>query len=312
MPDLVSRTRGTSHSIDSALLSLRRLGMEMDRIVLEADGRGGEDGRISTQSPGPGEPLPTNGLVHLVVEGWGGVESLPYPLRDEDPVEFRADRLFAVFDNPTLKLRHHVRMGSGFLDLHPHNLPAQRRWLEEVFQVDPEPWPREMWFGLVRLLAALPSVAGRGEAVGLAYQLLFGLTPCTVELREKVLRFDPGQRTRLGELNSTLGVNAVLGSGLGGLPTAVVRVGPVSLETYLRHQEPELQALRRKARRLALPAHMWSDATEDWTVGSPDEAAPLGNSTSPLRLGLNTWLAPSAHSNGPGNDLGSNHLGEVL
>lgn len=306
MPDLCTPTRGAAHTLDSAILTLSRLGLEMDRIVVEAGGGGYPDGRVLTQVPAPGEPLPLNGRVHLVVAGFGGVETLPYPMRDEDPREFRADRLFALFDNPVLKLRHHLRLGGGYLDLHPDNRAAQRRWLEDVFQFDLDPWPPRFWFSLVRLHATLHREAGRPSALGVAYRLLFNLEPVRVQLRQGVLPFRDDQRTRLGTRATTLGADTVIGSGLEAPVSAKVTIGPVTLDTYLAQQTPEMIRLRRLARRLTLPAHLWAHATEQWTVGEGSEGSLLGDPAAPTMLGVNARLVGSPPS------AESTHLGVAL
>jgi beta-lactam-binding protein with PASTA domain len=90
MPDLAGVRRTARHRVDSALLTLLRLGVDFGRIVLEAAGPGEAEGAVISQEPAPGTELSPVSRIALRVGGSGGLDLMPFPLRDESDTEFRA------------------------------------------------------------------------------------------------------------------------------------------------------------------------------------------------------------------------------
>jgi hypothetical protein len=290
MPDLVRPTRGVRHTIDSAIPTLERMGVPADRVVLESAGAGWLRGTIVRQHPALGEPLTPRTRVVLHVAGTGALESMPFPLRDADDREFRVDRLLALFDNPLLKVAYHLRDAGGYLTLRPGDVDGAVRWLEEIFHVPSDAWPRELWYPLARLLPTLHRIAGRREAVPLAFRLVFGLPVVDVFTVPGIAPLPDAQRTRLARRNSRLGVDTVAGSGLHGETAVRVVFGPVSLDLYREHLQPERRRQRDALYTLTLPCHLRDKVRELWAVGSRAESARIGTADFEAVLGVNCYL----------------------
>ncbi|HEX2095269.1 MAG TPA: type VI secretion system baseplate subunit TssG [Longimicrobiaceae bacterium] len=293
MPDLCTPRRGFQHNLDSAHGVLRRLGVEPERIRVESAGPGWHPGTVLHQSPAPGAPLGPRTRVVLTVAGAGGLDLLPYPLRDEDDADFRADRLMALFDNPLHKLALHVRQAGGFLALHPDDLVVTRRWIEEIFQLLPGPIPQGSWYPLARFLPALHRVAGTAAAVELAFRLVLGLPVAEVRTLPGVVPFPPGGRTRLGETGSRLGVDTVAGEGVIEHSVLEVTFGPLDLAGWRLHTAPGCRAERDVLYHLVLPYRLRAAVRERWAVGDASSPARLGDPASEPLLGVNARLGAS-------------------
>lgn len=290
MPDLVTPTRGVRHTVDSAIPTLDRLGVPPERVVLESAGAGWQRGTIVRQQPAPGEPLTPRTRVVLHVAGTGALDSMPFPLRDADDREFRVDRLLALFDNPLLKVAYHLRDAGGYLTLRPGDLDGAVRWLEEIFHIPSGSWPRELWYPLARLLPTLHRIAGRHEAVPLAFRLVFGLPVADVRTVPGIAPLPAAQRTGLARQNSRLGVDTVAGRGLRGETAVCVVFGPISLELYREHLRPERRRQRELLYTLTLPCHLRDKVRERWAVGSREEPARIGDPGNAPVLGVNCYL----------------------
>jgi hypothetical protein len=293
MPDLVAPRRGVRHTIDSAIPTLERLGVPADRLVVESAGAGWLRGTIVRQSPAPGDPITPRTRIVLLVAGTGALESLPFPLRDADDREFRVERLLALFDNPLLKLSYHLRDAGGYLTLRPGDHAGAVRWLEEVFHIASDEWPQDLWYSLARLLPTLHRIAGRQEAIPLAFRLVFGLPVADVRTVSGVAPLRDAQRTYLARRNTRLGVDSVAGTGLYGETAVRVVFGPVSLDMYRRHLEPERRRQRDALYGLTLPCHLRDKVRELWAVGSREDPARLGSDEFQPVLGVNCYLGPS-------------------
>jgi hypothetical protein len=179
---------------------------------------------------------------------------------------------------------------------------SARRWIEEVFQLDPSPWAPERWPALARLLPVLHRVAGRREGLALALGLVFGLPLAGVALEPRVVRAAPRGSLALGAAAARLGVDALLGPGRAEVATLALTLGPVPLDAYARHRGPALAAERRAVYALVAPAALAAGVEERWVVGDPGApsrlsgqplgAAAGGAPTEPAALGLTARLGP--------------------
>src|SRR4051812_8244917 len=129
MPDLATPRRGVRHTIDTALQTLERMGVDIDRVVIRRAGAGWVPGAVVAQTPAPDTEVGEQTRVVLVVAGTGSLESYPFPLREDSDTDMRADELFALFDNPLAKLGHAVRMGGAFLELRPDDPSTALKWI---------------------------------------------------------------------------------------------------------------------------------------------------------------------------------------
>lgn len=298
MPDLCTPTRATRHTIDSAIPALLRLGVGIDRIVIRSAGGGWRKGTVIWQKPAPAQPLQSRTRVILGIAGFGAMESLPFPMRDEDDREFRADRLLGLCDNPTFKLGHFLREAAGYYVLRPDDPITSRRWIEDIFRIDAGSWPPELWYPIARLLPALHRYAGRSEAVPLAFQLLFQLPVSRIRLRARAARISAGQETRLGERNARLGLDMVAGTALRTESAVEILFGPVDLATYLMHTAAGQRQRRDALYHLLLPHNLNGNVTERWLVGDPARGARFDDSKDPPVLGVNAYLGAAASPHG--------------
>lgn len=290
MPDLCSPRRGVRHTIDSAIPSLLRLGVEMERIVLESAGPGWVRGTVVRQQPAPGAPVTDETRITLWIAGVGSIESLPFPMRDSAQGEFRSDALFGLFDNHFLRLSHHLRAAGGLLDLHPDDPEGAYRWIVEIFRLPIEPWPKERWYDLARLLPALPRIAGRPDGPAIALGAMFRLPARPVRLVAGIAPVAAARRTRLGISNGRLGIDALVGDGVTAHTAVEIDIGPVDLATYRRHLGSAEQTQRQALYRLVLPAHVRHRIRERWIVGNPAMPAVLGDADREAALGVNSYL----------------------
>jgi len=300
MPDFCQARRGVRQTVASAVPALLRLGVDQNRIVLASAGAGWHPGTIVTQSPAPRTTLGPQTRVVLGVAGTGAFESLPFPLRERSETEFVAERLFAVFDNPIKKLSYYLAEGGGYLELHPDDHAGALRWIEEVFKVSAKPFARERWYSVARLLPALPRLAGRGEGLTLALDLVFGIPARLTRVGTGVVPLADGAQTRLGTANGRLGVDAIAGAGVRAESVVEVLLGPMSVETFLANEGPDRWRERQAVYRLVLPSHLWNRVEERWEVGDRSAPPPLGDGDGGARLGINSYLA-STRDGGAGD-----------
>ena len=290
MPDLVGIRRSVRHGVDSAVLSLLRIGIDLGRIVLESAGPGEATGTVVSQSPAPGALLTPVSRVVLRVGGSGALDLMPFPLRDESDSELRGDRLFAIFDNPALKLGFYLRHGGAYLALHADEPITARRWLEDLFLIPADPWPPARWHAVARLIPRLHALGGTTSAVRVAMIAMFDLPVHDVRVTQDVIPFVSGGAIRLGERNGRLGFDATLGSGIVGDAHVEITFGPVTLESWRQHFTVEAAAERRALYPLLLPAHLSMSVSERWRVGDSASGAKLGDGTAPALLGVNAYL----------------------
>jgi len=290
MPDFVSPTRGVRQSVDSAVESLQRLGLEMNRIVLRSAGPGWRRGTVVGQVPEAGTVLRAETRVTLTVAGAGALDTAPFAMRDSADGEFRIDRLFELFDNHFLRLGYHVRSAGGMLSLRPEDYEGAARWITDIFGVSVKPWPRERWYDVARLLPSLHRIAGRPEGPALALRAVFRLPASPVRLVSGIAPVPSERRTRLGSTNGRLGIDALVGDGVTVHTAVEIDIGPVDLATYWQHNTPAERRQRDALYRLVLPAHVQDRVTERWIVGNRDEGAALGDRQRAAALGVNVYL----------------------
>lgn len=289
MPDLAGVQRTARHRVDSALLTLLRLGVDFGRIVLEATGPGEAEGAVISQDPAPGTELSPVSRIALRVGGSGGLDLMPFPLRDESDTEFRVDRLLAIFDNPALKLGFFLRQGGAYLALHPDEPLTARRWLEDLFSISVAPWPAERWHPLARLVPRLHALGGTAAAVRVAMGALFDLPVAEVRVTRRVVPVAAPAVVRLGSQNGRLGFDAILGGGIIGDARLEIIYGPVTLDAWRRHVTPAAIGERAALFPYILPAHL-SVVSERWRVGDATIGARLDDAARPAVLGVNAYL----------------------
>lgn len=294
MPDLCTPTRSVWQTADAAVEALARLGVALDRVVLESAGPGWEPHTVIHQSPAPGTPLEPQSRVVLGIAGSGALESLPFALREEEPSRFGTDQFFALFDSPMRKLALHMRAGGRYLELSPDEPITALRWIREIFQLQSAPWQEHEWYALATVLPTLGRSGGRADGLDLAFRGVFGIPVQEVRLHTTVVPLPAGTETRLGTANGRLGVDAVVGRGVSAAQQVEVVLGPMPLELWLQHLEPGMRERRDVIYWLALPAAMHARVQERWIVGDPTQGSHLGDAQRPARLGVASYLGAGA------------------
>jgi hypothetical protein len=303
MPDLVRASRGFHHTLDSALRTLRKLGVE-GQVLLESAGPGWPSGYLVEQAPAAGEPLTPGTPIVLSIAGAGGFHKLPFAMRtvttvgltargtEDDGIsrEAGADSVLAPVDDQVLKLIHQVRHAAGYLDLHPDRPRSALRWLQRIFDYRPDGWPAERWYRLARLFGLLHRLAGRADGVRLACLEVFGLEVVRVDPAPHLVPLPEESVTRLGRRASRLGVDAVAGRGIEALAGVQIVFSVRSAAEYRRFDQPEEVAQRLALYALILPAFLDLGAvTERWKIGDPAEGARAGGGRA-AALGQGSYL----------------------
>src|SRR5262245_6702587 len=140
MPDVIRPRHGFNPTIDSALLTLLRLGIGTDRVTIRKAGRGWARSRVIEQQPAAGAPLTKELMVELTVEGDGMFYHLPVGMREASREgEIGTREMVSIFDDAVEKAAVHMRLGGLFFDVRPENPGGCARWIR-LFGVEPEDW----------------------------------------------------------------------------------------------------------------------------------------------------------------------------
>lgn len=289
MPDFTRPIRLGRHVLDTALSELRSRGISDDLVRIHPISAGGGQGTVVGQSPAPGARIDRRDGVHLYVEFTALMDRLPYALRDEEPEVFGTDQILGLFDSPSAHAGHYLRLGGDLFALRDGDDRGARRWLEEVFAIEPALFDRARWYRLVRFAARLHDIAGRPEAVITALRSVYGIPAA-------ILRFEaiPGRAlaSSLGGENSQLGFSTVLGAAPTTLRRLVLRIGPVPLEQFEEHRDLAMLRERVNLYRLCVPHWIDADVAERWSVIGPEGGMRLG-ARAPIatRLGWTSYVA---------------------
>jgi hypothetical protein len=288
MPDFCKPRRGVRQTMQSALKSLSRIGVESDRIQIRRIGSGWPSKAVVFQHPAPGTALTANSRITLSISAPSAVDALPFALRDEVEGGMGTDRLMPILDTPIAKLEAFIVDAGGFFELRPERPVTSWRWVREIFALEPGPLPDDVVYRLARFLPALHQVAGTERGVALGLHSLFSLPLRRLELRPELVPLPAERRTRLGQTNGRLGVDAVIGDGVTVRALAVVNIGPVTLAEYLAHDTSERRKQRELLYELVMPTVALRPVREEWFVLPPENGLVLGAPDEPVRLGLNS------------------------
>lgn len=295
MPDLVGRSRLYRHDVHSALASLSRLGIGLEQIVFRYREGSGHRDSIVGQSPAAGSPLVPGTRVTLDISGTGTLLSLPYALReDSEPGEMAGDALCQILDVPLARSRVFVQQAAGHFRLSPDVTLTALRWIRDIMRVSAEPWDPGEWYRIARLLAKLPTLSGRADAIATALGFVYGLPVSETRLLDARLPLDTLIGARLGVRNGRLGVDSVVGDGLVVAHTLHVTIGPVPLATYREHVA--LSARRHALYRLLTPVFLPGGVIERWTVERRVSGYRLGARDEPAMLGVSSYFFDSSFS----------------
>src|SRR5262247_823982 len=291
MPDVVQPRHGFHHNIDSALLTLLRLGVGSDRITIRKAGRGWDRSRVIEQQPAAGAPLGREAVVELTVEGDGLFLHLPVGMREASREgEIGTRELVSIFDDAVEKASVYMRLGGPFFNVRPENPGGCARWIK-LFGIEPEDWPKERWYKLAILLPCLRYLTGRESGLRLAMRMLLDLEIANIGWRPRRTLMDAADRSLLGSAMSRLGVDLIVGDGIEDAGRMEIRLRAETLEKFRRHQTDEGQKRIDQVMRLVAPYH-WVYRFK-WLIGDVDRAPRLGIEIENAVLGVNSHLGSS-------------------
>jgi hypothetical protein len=290
MPDFSHSFYGFRHTVDSALETLGSLGVPAERISLRMAGAGMPSGWVTKQSPPAGARLLEDTLVTLSVAGLGFFQNLPVGMQDSGgELEPGTREAFESLDDPLSKAHHWVYEGARLFDISPANPAACARWIE-VFGLNPELWPDEQLYPLALLLPSLQALAGTERGLRLALELLLHLPLQGVKRYPAYRLLAQHDLSLLGSSFNRLGIDCVVGNCVEDVSRSELVLGPVSLDTYYRFQEPSAKHLLNQV--LGLVAPCYSGYSIRWVVADPDRGPRLGIKEENAVLGINSYLSP--------------------
>ena len=176
MPALGSGKHSHHHTVHSALATLQALGVGAQRISIERTGREAVlPGTVVGQAPAPGVGLLPDTRVRLQVAGLGFAHALPVGMWDSGGErELGTRELLGDVDDPLEKLKHWFHEGAPLFRLAPDDPASSARWLT-LFGVDPQVWPRRLWYTLATLVAKLAQYSCSQQGCAFVLQTVLDL-----------------------------------------------------------------------------------------------------------------------------------------
>jgi hypothetical protein len=267
MPDFCDRHHPVR--INTAIMTLLRMGVDLERIDILADGESENyRGEIRHQDPQPGETIGPDTKVVLRVGSFGGFDHLPFQfffgleshgLTRSSEWEERGRRLMAPFDAASVRSLgrtqyEELRFNQGFAD---------RKHLMRFLKLFGLEWDitwDEMPTALL-WLAMLPSFhawAGNAKQVERALEALFGYRFIIRESQPRTYAIPPNLCYHLGADGGRLGHETVLGDSFRECDSAyelvVKAVSANDIHRFLPGQE--LRGRLEKVLDLCLPSHL--------------------------------------------------------
>ncbi len=290
MPALALGKHSHHHTIHSALATLESLGVGSHRITLERTGREAvPPGTVVGQTPQPGAPLLPDTRVRLRVAGLGFSHALPVGMWDSGgESELGTRELLEDIDDPLEKLKHWFHEGAPLFRLSPDDPAASARWLT-LFGVDPQVWPRSLWYTLATLVANLAQYSCSQQGCAFTLQTVLGLPVQRFRYRPNWVHLPDTLCSGLGRRSSRLGVDLLLGDRLEEPASLEIELGPVSIDRYEYFAEdPEGQALLRRLLEWIIPVSTKTEVR--WSVLDRSRPPQLGFREGNSRLGINTHM----------------------
>jgi hypothetical protein len=288
MPDLIRPRHGFNHTVDSALLTLLRLGIGTDRITIRKAGRGWARSRVIEQQPAVGILLTQEMVVELTVEGDSMFYHLPVGMHEaSNDGEIGTREMVSIFDDAVEKAAVYMRLGGLFFDVRPSNPEGCARWIK-LFGIEPGDWPKERWYRLAILLPCLRYLTGRESGLRLSMRMLLDLEIASITWRPRRTLMDASDRSLLGERASRLGVDMIVGDGIDDEALMEITLRAETLEKFRRHQTDEGQRRIDQVMHLVAPYH-WIYRFK-WLIGDVNRAPRLGIEMDNAVLGLNSHL----------------------
>jgi predicted component of type VI protein secretion system len=156
--------------------------------------------------------------------------------------------------------------------------------------LNPELWPDEQLYPLALLLPSLQALAGTERGMRLALELLLLLPLQRIKRYPAYRLMAQDDLSLLGSRFNRLGIDCVVGNCVEDVSRSELILGPVSLNTYYRFQDPSGTHLLNQVLRLVMPCY--SDYSIHWVVADPDRGPRLGIKEENAVLGINSYLSP--------------------
>ena len=290
MPALALGKHSHHHTIHSALATLEALGIGAHRISIERSGREAVlPGTVVGQMPGPGTPLLPDTRIRLQIAGLGFSHALPVGMWDSGGErELGTRELLGDVDDPLEKLKHWFHDGAPLFRLSPDDPAACARWLT-LFGMDPQVWPRSMWYTLATLVANISQCSCSQQGCAFVLRTVLGLPVQQFRHRPNWSHLPDAMCSGLGRQSSRLGVDLLLGDKLEEPASLEIEIGPVSIDRYEYFAETEEgQALLQRLLEWIMPVRTKTEVR--WSVLDRSRPPQLGVREGNSRLGINTHM----------------------
>jgi len=292
MPDFCQPRCHFRHTTDSALETLSRMGVSQRQITVRILGTGWRKHTVVEQVPVPGTPLHESTEITLSISGLPLFHTLPFGMRNSSGQDGPStEEVVSLFDDPIQKLRHAVDNPLTLFDLREDRPEILERFIR-LFMIDPDNWPRQLWFKLATFLPSLPSIGGTELGLRQALRIFLDLEVYRIIRRTRTVALAHKDYSRLGNAFCRLGIDFVCGQHLADFQGIVLVLGPVSLDQYYEFTERRPLLLRRVLD-LVLPFHLSYEEESlwiRWQVGDSRLRPRLGVAEKNCKLGINSHL----------------------
>jgi hypothetical protein len=296
MPDLCRPRCYFQHTTDSALETLYRMGVSSRQITMRIVGIGWKKHMMVDQSPAPGTPLHESTEITLSVSGIPLFHALPFGMRESSGEDGPStEEIVGLFDDPIEKLRNAIDNPRTLLDLREDRPETCERFIR-LFGIDPDTWPKQLWFKLAAFLPSLHRNGGTERGLRRALRIFLEIEDCRIICRTRTIALNQQHYSRLGSAFCRLGVDFVSGRELADFPGIVIYLGPVSLDQYYEFTERR-PALLKRVLDLVLPFHLAYEKDSlwiRWQVGDSSLKPRLGIAEKNSILGINSHLGALA------------------
>ncbi len=291
MPDFCKQHCHYRHTMDSALESLYKIGVAPRQVTVRLAGTGWKKQSVVEQWPPPGTPLDSGTEIRLSVSGLPLFQTLPYGMREGVADAISTPEIVGLFDDSIEKFRHELDNMETIFDLREDRPETCERFIR-LFRINPENWPKPLWFKLATFLPSLHRLGGTEEGVRRALWIFLELELFRMVKRTRSVGLAESEWSRLGAVFSRLGMDLILGHRIADFQGIELVLGPVTLDQYFDFTQRKSSLLRRVLE-LVLPFHLAEEGESfwiRWQVGEPQYMPRIGVSEKNSRLGINSHL----------------------
>jgi predicted component of type VI protein secretion system len=192
------------------------------------------------------------------------------------------------FDDALEKLRFWFHEGAPLFRITPDDPIACARWIS-LFGIDPQEWPRSLWYRLASLVASLPTLSCSQSGFAFVLDVLLDLPIKSLSWHRTFVALPHSAVSALGARSSLLGVDTIVGDAIEDLASLEIEIGPVSLAIYQQFTADAAGAeLLQRTLHMIMPLSTSFDLR--WSVLDQTQAPRLGIPEQNARLGINTHM----------------------